>query len=175
MKWKTTLGMTLAGVMLAAPAWTHHAAQGIISDDIWLRIDDLVSDMHIEIFEEVMGSMRVDEAAEGGSMFLVTSVDGLTGAECDALEAEILEFLDDEIPDWTHDPTGDTDPNDHNDVEYNNALLPMPECICDGDDCTLVMSEPIGSVGWHDDEVDPAEEIADGQPGPNPDGAKKGK
>ena len=62
MKWKTTLGMALAGAMLTAPAWTHHAAQGIISDDIWNRIDEQVSDMHQEIFEEAMGSMRVDEA-----------------------------------------------------------------------------------------------------------------
>ena len=177
MNWKTTLGMALAGVMLTAPAWTHHAAEGIVSDDIWLRIDLQVSDMHQEIFEEVMGTLRVDEAPEGGSMFLVSYADDLTLSECEVLEEALREALNDETEDWVHDPNGDTE------GDYNNTFMPVlyedelgDACICDGDfdDCTIALWEPIGSVGWHDEDEDPAEVIDEGEPGPNPDGGKKG-
>jgi len=169
MKWKTTLGITLAGVMLVTAAWTHHAAEGIISDEIWVEIDerlDLADSPHLIIFEDIMGSMRIDEAAEGGSMFLISSI--TVGEDvCDDYVNEIQGVLDDEELEWVHGSNCDDD------SAYHNTFMPViyedesgESCICENGECTIALWEPIGSIGWSDD----ADEIYSPPetPGPTP-------
>jgi hypothetical protein len=167
MKLRTLLGMTLVGVMLTTPAWAHHAAEGIISDEMWEDINDRLvaaESPHLVIFEDIMGSMRIDEADEGGSMFLVSSIT-VDEADCDYYVGVIQGVLDDVELDWTHDPNGDTN------GAYSNTFMPVlyedengDSCICEDDECTIALWEPIGSIGWSDD----ADEIYDPPEAPGP-------
>jgi hypothetical protein len=78
MKWKIKLVTALFGLALAGPVLSHHAAEGIVSDDIWQMIDSnltLVDSPHLTIdFDDVMGSMRVGESQGDGSLFLISSI-----------------------------------------------------------------------------------------------------
>jgi hypothetical protein len=77
MKSTVMIGALLLGSLLAGPAWSHHAAEGIISDDVWQMIDDnleAVDSPHLNIdFDDVMGSMRVAED-DDGDMYLVSGI-----------------------------------------------------------------------------------------------------
>ena len=154
MKLRTLLGTTLAGIMLTIPAWAHHAADGIISDELWSEIDDrltLADSPHLEIFDDIMGSMRIDEADESGSMFLVSSIT-VDEDDCDEYVAVIQEVLNDVEQDWIHDPNGDTS------GAYSNTFMPVLYEDENGDSCfyedgqyKIELWEPIGSIGWTDD------------------------
>lgn len=89
MKRKTVLGFALVGAMITAPALSHHAAEGIISDDIWQMINDnllAIDSPHLNIdFDDVMGTMG--SAEEGGRVFLTTTI---TVAEDDAVDYLLL-------------------------------------------------------------------------------------
>jgi len=53
----STLGLLLA----AAPLYAHHAAEGIVDDEVWQMIDDLVADTpHADLVFEDMGSGMTD-------------------------------------------------------------------------------------------------------------------
>jgi hypothetical protein len=149
MKWKTNLGMALLGAMLAAPVWAHHAAEGIISDDMWAEIDDRLTDMdspHLDIsFDEMLASMYVDEAADGGQLLLVSSYTHEVLEECSDLYGYIQTALEEIKADWIG-----------GEGNYNNFAL--IELVVDG--CTFSLYEPIGSIGWSDEyDAEDAEEI----------------
>ena len=77
MKSTVMISALLLGSLLAGPVWSHHAAEGIISDDVWQMIDDnleAVDSPHLNIdFDDVMGSMRVAED-DDGDMYLVSGI-----------------------------------------------------------------------------------------------------
>lgn len=64
-------------VLLAAPAWSHHPAEGIVSDDIWNMVNDrliFVGSPHLTIdFSDIMDSMAVGPDADG-NVTLQTSI-----------------------------------------------------------------------------------------------------
>lgn len=70
MKRLMILSLMFLGILLVAPAWSHHAAEGIVSDDIWQRIDSMLEEAnspHLNIdFDNVMDSMAVAEVGGGG-------------------------------------------------------------------------------------------------------------
>ena len=44
--------------LLTAPVWSHHAAEGIISDELWAMIDDMLVDAetpHLDLILDDMG------------------------------------------------------------------------------------------------------------------------
>jgi len=69
--------IALFALLFLAPVWSHHPAEGIISDDVWQMIDENLQDAdspHLNIdFDNVVGSMRVSEDSDRGSVFLITS------------------------------------------------------------------------------------------------------
>lgn len=77
MKQRVMLSAFLLGSMLSGLTWSHHAAQGIVSDDVWQMIDDnleAAESPHLNIdFDDVMGSMRVYES-DDGDLFLVSNI-----------------------------------------------------------------------------------------------------
>jgi len=111
-------GLLFLGVLFSAPAWSHHAAEGIVSDDIWQMIDGLLEDAdspHLSIdFDDVMDSMAV-AAAPGGSgdcsgnndcsgrLFLVTSIVVPTEYVDD-----YMIYVDFAVADWNRVPAGKT-------------------------------------------------------------------
>lgn len=153
MKRTMGLGIALLLAILTTPSWTHHAAEGIISDELWTEIDDRLEasgSPHLIIFEDVMGSMRVDDADGHGSMFLVSSIT-VNESACPDYLSTILEVLDDVTLEWMHDAKGNQA------GDYSNTWLPVlipEECDCLDDECTLSIYEPIGSVCWTDDPND---------------------
>jgi len=70
MKRLMILSLIFLGILLVAPAFSHHAAEGIVSDDIWQRIDSMLEEAdspHLNIdFDDVMDSMGVAEVPGGG-------------------------------------------------------------------------------------------------------------
>lgn len=76
MKRKTKLGIALVGALICAPVWAHHAAEGIISDDVWARIDAqlvAIDSPHLNIdFNDVMGTMS--STTIDGRVFLQTTI-----------------------------------------------------------------------------------------------------
>ena len=161
MKRKTVLSLVLLSALMSAPAWAHHAAEGIISDDIWTSIDDmLVETPHIELdFADIMGSMRIDEADSGGSMFLVSSV------TVDIGDLDLYLDAIDVVMSTVHKTNGDPKGN------RNNKFLPVfVDPVCDNTECRISLYEPIGSTGWTDDPG----EVYDPPDAPGPGKCKKG-
>jgi len=76
MKRMMKFGLALFFIVFVAPLWAHHAAEGIISDDIWQMIDDNLAEAdspHLNIdFDDVMGSMSATEI--DGRAYLVTTI-----------------------------------------------------------------------------------------------------
>jgi len=72
-----TASAALLSILLVAPAWSHHPAEGIVSDDIWNMINDQlvsVGSPHLTIdFNDVMDSMAVGPDADGNTT-LQTSI-----------------------------------------------------------------------------------------------------
>lgn len=169
MKRTTKLGLALLLTLFSTPIWAHHAAEGIISDEIWDEVDYRLQDTpHVDLdFSDIMGSMGVGEADEDGSMFLVSSIT-VEEADCALFLDTILDVLDDVTLDWTHDSSG-------NPIgDYSNTWLPVlipDECVCVDGGCTLSLFEPIGSIGWSDD----PEEVYTPPDAPGPGKNKGGK
>ena len=49
----------LFGVIFSANLWAHHAAEGIVSDEIWEQVDSNISDQHNEMLDVLDTSMEV--------------------------------------------------------------------------------------------------------------------
>ncbi len=118
MKRMMILALMLLAALFAAPAWSHHAAEGIVSDDIWQMIDGLLEDAnspHLNIdFDDVMDSMAVAAASGGGDnctgdadcggrMLLVTSIVVPTG-----YVDEYMIYIDFAVSDTNRVPSGKT-------------------------------------------------------------------
>jgi hypothetical protein len=112
------LALITLGVLAAAPAWSHHAAEGIVSDDIWQMIDGLLEDAdspHLSIdFDDVMDSMGVaavpgggDDCSGdndcGGRLVLVTSIVVPT-----EYVDEYMIYIDFAVSDTNRVPSGNT-------------------------------------------------------------------
>ena len=102
---RTILGMTLLGVAFSAGLWAHHAAEGIVSDEIWDMIEKNLQDAsspHLENFELVtdnaMDGADTFQDPDTGDMYLLSVstlyYDGvLTEAEWDAYVLEFIETV----------------------------------------------------------------------------------
>lgn len=148
MKRLMILSLVFLGVLLVAPAFSHHAAEGIVSDDIWQRIDSMLEEAdspHLNIdFDNVMDSMGVVERPGGGEycsgnndcgggLLLETSIVVLT-EDAD----EYLAAIDIVVADSNRAPSG----------KVSSGRAPTLEVIVEvlDDDWTQIfLYEPIGS------------------------------
>ena len=71
--------IALFGVIFSANLWAHHAAEGIVSDEIWQKIDDNLVDAespHLENFTldrtDTMDGATIYTDPETGDMYLLT-------------------------------------------------------------------------------------------------------
>lgn len=144
MKWKTSLGAMLLGLMFAAPVWAHHAAEGIISDDVWQMIDDnltIVDSPHLTIeFDDIMNSMRVGEDPDDdGSLFLLSSITVLVEDVDDymAVVEEVMNLILENPGDDSRIPDGITSSGKSRTLDWD---------LVDNQDGTvdIVLQEPIG-------------------------------
>ena len=142
------LALMTLGVLAAAPAWSHHAAEGIVSDDIWQMIDGLLEDAdspHLNIdFDDVMDSMGVAAVTGGGEncsgddecggrLLLVTSIVVPT-----EYVDEYMIYIDFAVSDRNRVPSGKTS---------SGTALTLDIEIMDLDDgwTEISLLEPIGT------------------------------
>ena len=137
--------VALLGSMIMAPAWSHHPAEGIISDDLWNRINDhliAVDSPHVLIdFDDMMGSMRLQDDSNYGCQLLVTS---LTVPEVYAYEyAAQVEYTIDELM----DEMGEQNQNVSAGSERQPCNAPGFEVVDQGDGTAeILFYEPMGAM-----------------------------
>lgn len=118
MKRLMILSLIFLGILYVAPVWSHHPAEGIVSDDIWQMVDGLLEDAnspHLTLdFDDVMDSMGIAEVPGagndcsgstdcGGRLLLVTSIVVPT-----AYVDEYLIYIDFAVADSNRVPLGQT-------------------------------------------------------------------
>ena len=156
MKRLMILSLLFLGALYMSPAFSHHPAQGIVSDDIWQMIDGLLDDAdspHLSIdFDDVMDSMGVAEVPGagndcsgnddcGGRMLLVTSIVVPT-----QYVDEYLIYVDFAVADANRAPSGNTSSGTAYTLEVAVEDL-------DGDLTEIALYEPVGSGQSQDDMV----------------------
>ena len=154
MKRLVILSLMFLGIVFIAPAWSHHPAEGIVSDDIWQMIDGLLEEAdspHLTLdFDDVMDSMGVANVPGGGEnctgntdcggrMLLVTSIVVPTEYADD-----YLIYIDFAVADSNRAPSGKTG---------SGTALIMDVVVEDLEDGLTEISlyEPIGSGQSQDD------------------------
>ena len=140
------------GIMFTAPAWSHHPAQGIVSDDIWQMVNDnlvAVGSPHLTIdlgdIMDSMGTVSVPSSGNdcsgsadcGGRVLLLTSI---------IVEPTDFETYMDAIEDVTINrlPAGNTT------SETALTLDVLTEVLIDGR-IMISIYEPVGSGESQDD------------------------
>lgn len=89
---QTFLVLVLLGVVFSPNLWAHHAAEGIVADDIWYMIDsNLEGSPHLDIDFTDPSNLNMDIDTSTGRTFLVSTmrVDFIDD-EVDSIEAMIL-------------------------------------------------------------------------------------
>lgn len=149
MKRMMKFGLALFFTVFVAPVWAHHAAEGIVSDEIWDQIDEQLEEAdspHLNIdFDDVMGSMRVDTYPDDGDdLYLVTEVTAYVDEVADYMEVidQVMEdIMNPTLDDSNQVPSGSmlserntgaffevdyVDANDDGEVDYATILLYEP-------------------------------------------------
>ena len=145
-------GVVLLGSLCAPVLWAHHAAEGIISDDIWNMIDDnlLEADSpHIDFDPDNPGNlMELDVDDETNRAVIVS-----TG---------IIEFTDDVLMDdaagiieTEFSPVFDTTMSDMNSIPTGMMGYVVEAIVDEGGDgiadyAVITISEPIGQGNSQD-------------------------
>lgn len=142
MKRLLAVSAVFLGLFLVAPAWAHHPAEGIVTDDIWQMINDMLIEAnspHLDIdFDEVMGSMAVAEDNTGRPL-LETSIVVLT-EDVD----EFLLIIDPVVAEFNRIPGGNT-------KSGTAATMTVETENLGGGLTQIYLYEPIGSGQSQDD------------------------
>ena len=153
MKRMMKFGLALFFIVFVAPLWAHHAAEGIISDDIWAMIDENLQDAdspHLNIdFDDVMGSMRTGSSEDGVlSLFTTATVDVQASPDVIAtIEETINELIETEA-------AGGELPKGLTSAGMSSGFYFIVEEDVDGY-VQITLVEPIGQGESQDDMLDP--------------------
>ncbi len=137
--------MALA-TLFAAPAWSHHAAEGIVSDEIWDMIDGLLEDADSPHLDMVLDLDNM------GRPTLFTTV-GLQ--DLDDME-DLMDDISAEVADWEHRERG-----------VSAVTVSDPVFNDETGYWEITISEPIGRGRSQTNPIDEPED-APGQQGPRP-------
>ena len=145
MKRMIKFGLALFFTVFVAPVWAHHAAEGIISDDVWAMIDEqltLADSPHLDIdFEDIMGSMRVGSDPDSGSNVLITYMDVVPE------DAETLLDVMEDVMAILENP-GDVNVPSGVSSDGNTGALMWDMVELDDGNFQLVIIEPIGNTTY---------------------------
>lgn len=150
MKRNMKLGLALFFTVFVAPVWAHHAAEGIVSDEIWLMIDQNLEDVdspHLDmdlddLMNAVMGSMDVVSCPEGSnSVMCVTTELEIYTFETEAYQ-EAIDMLYEDLANpqsaVNQIPTGQTTGERAATLDY--AIIDNSD-----DTSTVIFYEPVGT------------------------------
>ncbi|MGD2129926.1 MAG: hypothetical protein PVJ33_14150 [Lysobacterales bacterium] len=134
-------GTLFLAALLAGPAFSHHAAEGIVSDDIWQMIDLNLQEAdspHLNIdFDAVMGNMSL-AMGDDGDMYLVSGITVYTH-EVD----EYMPYIEAALEEARSLPSGAT--------SSGRASTAFIEVIDLGNgDSEILLFEPIGNGASQD-------------------------
>lgn len=139
MKRLLTVTAFVAGMALSAPAWSHHMAEGIISDELWVQINDnlIAADAgHLYVplptWLDSLGSM---DNPESGRPELVSYIEVLE-EDVSTYETAIIEAMD-EVE--SRAPSGNTSSGTASLLSYD-IIEPEEE----GDLWVIAIYEPVG-------------------------------
>ena len=135
----------LLGMLFISTSWSHHAAEGIVSDDIWTMVDTLLEGSpHLDIdLTAIQDSM--DVTTELGYPTLVSSA----VVETDLLD-EYMAFVDSVVLASSGFPSGQT--------SSETADTLVIDILDLGDGTTLIsIYEPIGFGNSQDVPTDPSQ------------------
>jgi len=150
MKRLMILSLMFLGVAFIAPVWSHHPAEGIVSDDIWQMVNDNLIEAgspHLTIdFDNIMDSMGVADCSGstdcGGRVLLVTSI---------VVETADLQVYLDEIDAASADLAINRIPSGKTSSEMAATFEVVTEDLSNG--MTIIsIYEPVGSG---DSQIDP--------------------
>ena len=71
MKRLMILSLMFLGIFFVAPVWSHHMAEGIVSDEVWLRVDEQLessNSLHNINMESVLDSMTMELDPNGNEV-----------------------------------------------------------------------------------------------------------
>lgn len=98
---RIVLSMTLLGIVFSAGLWAHHAAEGIISDDIWNTIDQNLIEAdspHLDFDPDNPGNlMELDIGDETNRAVIVST--GIIEFTSDVDSIEASDIIDTEFAD----------------------------------------------------------------------------
>ena len=117
--------MALA-TLFAASAWSHHAAEGIISDDLWYMIDEMLVEAdspHLYLDLPIL-----DEDSMGQPTLYTT-----IGFENEEDAWDLIDAIDEELADWENRERG-----------LSTVTVSDPY-LTEDDVWEIVIAEPIGS------------------------------
>lgn len=157
------IGMTALGMVFSAGLWAHHAAEGIVSDEIWQSINDnliAASSPHLENFvlvtDDTMGGATVWTDPDTGDMYLLTvsevyiTEDELNPPETEEewdvyIEVFITEVVLPSLDDSSGIPSGTLNEDTSSviiDWRYVDSTVPQDGII---DYAEILIYEPIGN------------------------------
>ena len=85
----------LFGAIFSANLWAHHAAEGIISDEIWDQVDSNISDQHNDMLDVLGTDMEVvTDPATSASPMSTTESQKSGGNNVFLMTARTYEFTD---------------------------------------------------------------------------------
>jgi hypothetical protein len=134
-------GLALFFIVFVAPLWAHHAAEGIVSDEIWAMIDDnlvAVDSPHLDLdFLDIMGSMSIGQDPDTGSTLLISYAE-IDPADIGIYEDLIAELMED--PDLGFQiPSGSTSNGTAWSLMLDIVELPTGETV-------ILLVEPVGAT-----------------------------
>jgi len=142
------IGITLLGVMFTASLWAHHAAEGIVADDIWNMIDQNLEEAdspHLDIDLTDPGNLNMDVDTSTGRAFIVSTVRvDFIDDNVDSVEA--MEIIDSEFEDAFVTTVSDMSQIPSGTLGYTVDALVDDSDPIDGyiDYALISIAEPIG-------------------------------
>ena len=111
----TVIAAILFAALFTAPAWSHHAAEGIISDELWEMIDDMLVDAdspHMDLVLDDMGrpvlvtSFEVDDEDVADVLSVIATGVGDLDRGASAISIDIVPMSDDVTQITLYEPIG---------------------------------------------------------------------
>ena len=138
MKKLMIISMMFFAILLVTPAWSHHPAEGIVSDEIWDMVDGMLVEAdspHLDIdFEDVMDST-------GNTTMMVSSVVVSDDEVADYMEA--IDIALDELSANSREMDGALADGDL--VTNQNSSITIGVVPLDNDMTEITIYEPIGA------------------------------
>lgn len=109
------LGFALLGALFPAAAWSHHAAKGIVADEIWSMIDQNLQDAdspHLDIDLSDPGNLNMTIETSDDGLFIVSTVnvdfldDANSQQALDIINTEFADAFDTTISGMGQIPSG---------------------------------------------------------------------